>query len=72
MVFLLTDAGEYRDLTKVIPGTVTFGRDGGNDIRPETKSCSKRHAVMTFLAVPNSSKVEVFLEDLGSRNVSDY
>ena len=70
MVFLHTDSGEYRDLSKSIPGTITFGRGDSNDIRPESNSVSKRHAVLTVLNVQSTPKIEAFLEDLGSRNVS--
>lgn len=66
MAFLLTDAREYRELP--CPGTVTIGRGTENSIRPESQSVSKAHAIITINRIANTSKVEVYLEDLNSRN----
>eukprot|EP01038_Epipyxis_sp_PR26KG_P014980 gene14980-20153_t len=66
MVFLLTDTGEYRELQ--CPGTVTIGRGLDNDIRPDSKSISKYHAILTINAIANTNKTEVLLEDSNSSN----
>ena len=66
MVFLLTDSGEYRELP--VPSVLTVGRDPSNSIRPESQSVSKKHAQLVLKNIPNTEKVEAWLEDLDSRN----
>jgi hypothetical protein len=70
MVFLKTDAGEYKELSNWIPGTLNIGRGDTNDIRPESQSVSKTHATLMFVPVNGGNKIDVYLEDVGSRNVS--
>ena len=64
MVFLKTDTGEYREL--LVPSVVSVGRGTDNDVRPESKSVSKRHAQITVSLIPGTGKVEAWLEDLNS------
>ena len=64
MVFLKTDTGEYREL--LVPSIVSVGRGTDNDVRPESKSVSKRHAQITVSLIPGTGKVEAWLEDLNS------
>lgn len=66
MVFLLTDVGEYRKLPVDRP--VSIGRDTTSDIRPDSKSVSKSHAIITVSQIPNTKKFEAYIEDLNSRN----
>ncbi len=66
MVYLLTDVGEYRQLP--CPGVVTFGREHDNTIRPTSRSVSKYHAKITIDYIPRTTKINIQIEDLESRN----
>ena len=66
MVYLLTDANEYRQLP--CPGVVTIGRDIDNTIRPQSRSVSNHHAKISIDFIPGTNKLSMILEDLESRN----
>lgn len=66
MAFVLTDAKEYRELP--CPGQATIGRGIDNSIRPESQSVSKNHAIFSVNRISDTSKIEIWLEDLNSRN----
>lgn len=66
MAFIFTDAGEYRQLP--CPGRITIGRGNENSIRPESQSVSKQHAVITTERIPNTPKLDLWIEDLNSKN----
>ncbi len=66
MVYLITDADEAKALP--CPAAVRIGRGVDNNIRPESQSVSKHHAVLHVNFVTGTTKVEVKVEDLQSRN----
>lgn len=66
MAYLLTDAKQYRQLP--CPATVTIGRGTDCSIRPDSQSVSKNHALLHLARVPDTGRVEIWIEDLNSRN----
>lgn len=66
MVFILTPDKEYRQLP--CPGVVTIGRGEHNTIVVAEKSVSTNHCKLTIEALPPTSKVQIWIEDLNSKN----
>ena len=68
MAFLKTDSGEFRQLP--VPSILSIGRSNNNHIRPssnQSKSVSGNHAQLILSYIPNSDKVEAYIEDLNSK-----
>jgi pSer/pThr/pTyr-binding forkhead associated (FHA) protein len=66
MVFLITDAEEAKLLS--CPAVIRIGRGVDNNIRPDSQSASKHHAIIHTNFIAGTTKVEVKIEDLQSRN----
>eukprot|EP00981_Chlorochromonas_danica_P000768 scaffold183_cov174-Ochromonas_danica.AAC.1 len=66
MVYLFTPNGEYKPLP--CPGEVTIGRGDQNSIVIRDRSVSTHHCRLTIETLPPQDKVQIWIEDLGSKN----
>jgi pSer/pThr/pTyr-binding forkhead associated (FHA) protein len=64
MVFLKTDRGTYLELS--IPSVHYVGRGNNSDIKPDSKSVSKRHGKITIDTNGITGKAEAWVEDYSS------
>ena len=64
MVFLVTDTGSIKELQ--VPCSLSVGRGSSSDIKPESKSVSKRHGKLTIEKNEATGDIEAWIEDFGS------
>jgi pSer/pThr/pTyr-binding forkhead associated (FHA) protein len=64
MVFLKTDKGSFLELP--IPSVHYVGRGNNSDIKPDSKSVSKRHGKITIDTNSITGKAEAWVEDYSS------
>lgn len=64
MVVLSSDNGIFYELP--LPGKVTIGRGGNNNIQPDSQSISKNHAAIVLELNDNGRGITASVEDYGT------